>query len=488
MQLEKVIDDFRQRKLQIDFLEMELIQNKPGPNAVVYRGAGYVRQTEDDVLTFRLYANEVINIDLKKSFDVWQAVTPGRLYDETDYYTLKGLASDGTSWTAEQVLPHADWLASHRKPVAHGRLRSCIRSHERATPRALALYFFEKADLPCMIPKTSVLAQGCTFEIEYDDDIFAVRVKSEQPLPEYFDTRIEEALRFLLAQSVQTRVRAQGRQLELYSGIARSARTALGPPISRGSSAFMDNSWQLFDCYLDHIIRETRAAYWNPISNHVHNALEASSNSVDAWAIGLGVAVEGTASLLAYKLPGDQKAKMKELQKFIAKQVKDSDTHKQHGERVQSLVAGLTSVRAIDKMHWLVKQGGTTETHVRAWRDLRNRNVHPTGKIDVAPLDYQRLIDDLHAVSVLLYHIVFYIIGYKGSYTDYGAHGFPKAEYPPQAPVTQDPVQNLAGDDNKAESVEGPSSSGSIVTWLVSLITKLRYLLPCWRAADSARS
>jgi hypothetical protein len=54
MQLEKVIDDFRQRKLQIDFLEMELVQNKPGADAAAHRGKGYIRQTEDDVLTFRL--------------------------------------------------------------------------------------------------------------------------------------------------------------------------------------------------------------------------------------------------------------------------------------------------------------------------------------------------------------------------------------------------------------------------------------------------
>jgi hypothetical protein len=488
MQLEKVIDDFRQRKLQIDLLEMELIQNKPGGDAIVYKGKGYIRQTEDDVLTFRLYADEARNTDIAKSINTWHAIKPGRLYVETDYYTLKGLASDGTSWTAEQVLPQEDWLASHDKPIAHGKLRSCIRSQDRTMPRALGLYFFEKADLPCLLPTISFPAQGCTFEVEHEDDIFAIRVKSEQPLPEHFDTRIEGALRFLLAQSVQTRVRVQGHQFELFSGSARSVRTALGPPISRGSSAFMDNSWQLFDCYLGYITKETKAAYWNPISNHVHNALEASSNSIDAWAIGLGVAVEGIANLLPYKMPVDQKAKMKDLQKFITKQVAGSDTHKEYSGRVQGLVAGLTAVRAVDKMQWLVKQGGTLETHVQAWKDLRNRNVHPIGKIDVASLDYQRLIDELHKVSVLLYHIVFHIIGYSGPYTDYGAHGFPKAEYPPPVPAGEEPVEAPAGGNDKAESGEGVASSNSLTARFVQFVTKLRRLFPCWRAAGSVRS
>lgn len=457
MQLEKVIDDFRQRKLQIDFLEMELVQNKPGPDAVAYRGKGYIRQTEDDVLTFRLWANDVKNMDFKKSFDVWQETVPGKLYDEGSYYTFKGLASDGTAWSAEQALPEADWLASHDKPILHGKLRSCVRNSSGTIPHTLSLYFFEKADIPCLLDEITFTAQGCTFHVEKEDDLFRVRARSEQPLPEHFDTRIEEALRFLLAQSVQTRVRVQGTELELLSGSPRSARTGLGPPISRGSSAFMDNSWQLFDCYLGYITRETMGAYWNPVSNHVHNALEASSNSIDAWAIGLGVAVEGTANLLPYKLPDDQKTKMKDLQKFITKQVASSEAHKEYSGRVQGLVAGLTAVRAVDKMQWLVKQGGTSDVHVQAWKDLRNRNVHPTGKVDVASLDYQRLIDALHEVGVLLYHVVFHIIGYKGPYTDYGAHGFPKAEYPPPAPVAQDPVQAPAGSNDQADSGDGSS-------------------------------
>lgn len=449
MTLNKIIEDFRQRKLQVDFLEMELTQKKEGTDAIVYTGKGYIRQTEDDVLTFRLYADEAKNTSMIASFNSWNDIVPGTLYDETAYFTLRAVASDGIRWKAEQILPQCDWLAAHDTPVVYGNLNSCIRGDTPAEARGLALHFFEKADIPCLINEVNFTAQGCTFQVTKDDEGFVIRARSEQPLPEYFDTRVEEALRFLLAQSVITRVKVQGSQVELNSGARRSSSTRLGPPISRGSDAFLNNSWQLFDCYLGYILRETKTPYWNPCSNHLHNALEASANSMDAWAIGLGVAVEGVAGMLSYSLPNEQKTRMKELQKFITTQVNNSDTHKASGNRIQGLVAGLTAVRAIDKMLWLTQQGGTESAYVDAWKSLRNRGVHPTtGKTDIASLDYQKYIDELHKVGVLLYHIVFHLIGYSGPFTDYGGRGFPEKQYPfpPPLPATREEPEASVGD------------------------------------------
>jgi hypothetical protein len=429
--LNKIIEAFRARKLQVDLLQMELVQDKDGSDAIVYTGKGYIRQTEDDALTFKLYADEATNTSMVTSFNSWNDIIPGTLYEKTAYFTLRAVASDGVSWTAEHVLPEFDWLASHDKPIVRGKLNSCVRGDAPAEARGLTLHFFENADIPCLINQANFTAQGCTFRVKKDDESFVIRAQSEQPLPEHFDTRVEEALRFLLAQSVVTRVKVQGLQLELNSGAPRSFHPRLGPPISRGSQAFMNSSWQLFDCYLGYILRETKTPYWNPCSNHVHNALEASANSMDAWAIGLGVAVEGVAGILSYSLPKEQKTKMKELQQFITKHVNENDVHKESGNRIQGLVAGLTSVRAIDKMLWLTQQGGTENAYVDAWRSLRNRGVHPTtGKTDIASLDFQRYIDELHKVGVLLYHIVFQLISYSGPFTDYGARGFTEKQYP----------------------------------------------------------
>ena len=218
----------------------------------------------------------------------------------------------------------------------------------------------------------------------------------------------------------------------------------LGPPISRGSAAFHDKSWDLFETYLVFVIRKTRFGNWNSCTGYLHMAQEASANSLDAWAVGLGVAVEGLSSLIDMGQDKAEKKKrkaeeerLKKLQDLIVKQVSSRKRLKAFTERIKNLVAGLTSVRAIDRMKWLADHGGADPAQIKAWQKLRNRGVHPAtnGDVDVASLDFQQRIDELHRVTVLLYHIVFHVIGYRGAYTDYATRNFPAKNYPPASPL-----------------------------------------------------
>ncbi|MFZ2067202.1 MAG: hypothetical protein WAV27_14565, partial [Xanthobacteraceae bacterium] len=154
---------------------------------------------------------------------------------------------------------------------------------------------------------------------------------------------------------------------------------------------------------------------------------------------GLSVAVEGAASLIDLEENKAQKVKqkadnkrLKKLQDFIVREVSRRKRLKQFTPRIRGLVGGLTVVRAIDRMKWLVDQGGAESAHVEAWQRLRNRGVHPAtkGDVDVASLDFQKMLDELHSVTTLLYHIVFHVIGYRGPYTDYSARNFPAKDYP----------------------------------------------------------
>src|SRR3546814_293717 len=100
--------------------------------------------------------------------------------------------------------------------------------------------------------------------------------------------------------------------------------------------------------------------------------------------------------------PSDLKERLKKLQDFIVKQVSNRKSLKAYTERIRSLVGVLTSVRPIDRMKWLADHGGADTTHINAWRKLRNRSVHPAtkGDVDVASLDFQKMIDELHCVTV----------------------------------------------------------------------------------------
>jgi hypothetical protein len=200
MNPDRIISNFKQRKLHVDFIEMSLVQSKPDNSAISYKGKGYVCQTEDDILTFKLYANETRNTDVAADFNRMNKIKSGELYSHEAYYTLSGVASDGSTWSAKDVLPQCSWHVEHPNPIVHGKLSSVSCGELASNPKALTLHFFEKADLPVMLRDAKFKAGGCEFHVERDDDSFIVRTKSDVPLPEHFAMRIEEALQFLLAQ------------------------------------------------------------------------------------------------------------------------------------------------------------------------------------------------------------------------------------------------------------------------------------------------
>ncbi|MCW5687103.1 MAG: hypothetical protein KIT76_01010 [Pseudolabrys sp.] len=431
----QIITEFKKRTLHIDLHEMSLVQNKISDNKILYRGNGYIAQTSADVLTFRLYPNETNNTDFASSFNHLNATKAGELYSNESYYTLSGIAADGAVWKCDQVLPACDWSTNHSHPVVHGSLSTIVVGDLSPHPSKFVLHFFEKADLPVPTSQATFTAAGYQFHVEKSDDSFIVGVNSETVLPDYFDVRVEEALRFLLAQPVAVRALIHPGCVALRSKPANSSEVRLGPPISRGTAAFHEHSWDLLGAYLAFVAREAKETGWHPCTGYLHMAQQASASSLDVWATGLGVAVEGLASLVDVERADGrdtERQQLEQLQKFIVGQIAGHSQFDVFVDRIRGLVRGLTSVRAIDRMKWLADNGGANPALIDAWRSLRNRSVHPIGRdFDIASLDFQKVVDELHSVTTLLYQIVFHLIGYRGPHTDYASHGFPETVYPP---------------------------------------------------------
>src|SRR3954447_26406554 len=188
----------------------------------------------------------------------------------------------------------------------------------------------------------------CEFTIRKEPDAFTVRVKSTSPLPVYYYIRVDEALRFLLAQSIQMRVLFQPNRLELIAARSRSSCTTLPRPIARGTLQFYNDSWPLFAQYLTYVNRET-SSYWHPCSGYLHYACESSANSIEAFGVGLSVAVEGLAGLLPLELSEEDRKELTALRSFIVNQVTSHADFSKHARRIESMLAGLTQIRAIDR-------------------------------------------------------------------------------------------------------------------------------------------
>jgi hypothetical protein len=316
MTLSEIQSAFRKRSLNIDCVEMALIQNR-GTETITFKGPGYIRQGEDDRLCFKIYATETVNTDPSRDLDRITRATAGTLHRESDYYTLAAMAVDGTKWTASRILPQLVWPTGSGNPIVTGDLAAIGADWPVVEDGwSLVVHYFNDTGIPCIEDRYSFMAAGCKFTVEKQDAAFVVEAHGPEALADWFHMRIQEALRFLSAQSLDWRMllRHEGRlqRLDLASGTPRPRKAQLGRPVD-GDYGCIEDCWRLFKHYLEYVLTTVPASSWNQCSYYLYNACEASTGSVDAWAIGVSVAVEGIARLIKSELPPDEKTRLTRL-------------------------------------------------------------------------------------------------------------------------------------------------------------------------------
>jgi hypothetical protein len=270
-----------------------------------------------------------------------------------------------------------------------------------------------------------------------------IELTSDAAFPTAFDLRIREALQYITGKTAIWRVRLESEGIKLALELAspslwgKSGRAKLNPPISPASIDFHKHAWKLFACYLTYVVAKTEGTHWNPVAYHLYNACEATANSIDAWAVGVSVAAEAVAGLI--ELPSDD-AKAERLALFQKRMRECLRTQTDFADlvpRMEGSIGAMSKKRAPDTMYALADTGHVEKAYVDAWRCLRHPHVHPTLK-DLKkpdPVDYQRVLDHIHRVEVLLWQLTFYLVGYEGPFTDYGAENFPSKQYPLTTPA-----------------------------------------------------
>ena len=380
MTLSEILSAFRQRRLSIDCVEMTLTQNTVG-QAISFKGPGYIRQGEDDRLGFKIYAIETANTDPVQDLNRIARQTAGTLFRDTDYYALGVVAADGTRWTAGRILPDLHWPKDSGNPIVSGAVATLTAEcpmPERGS--SVVVHYFGDTRIPCIMDEFSFSAAGCEFTVRKGDGEFTVEARGAAVLAEGFPLRAQEALRFLLGQSVDWRVlscREGGRQrLQLASVIERARRPQLGRPID-GSVGTVEDCWRLFGQYLEYVITTKSASSWSRCSYYLYNACEASTGSVDAWAIGVSVAVEGIANLIQCDLPPDDKKRLSGLTNSVLEHIASKPCFASFAGRVKGLLGMMQNVRVQDRLRPLTEAGHADGAYLKAWSELRNKHVHP---------------------------------------------------------------------------------------------------------------
>jgi hypothetical protein len=436
MTLSEILSALKRRRLDIDCTEITLVQNTEA-EAISFKGPGHIRQGEDDQIGFKIYAVETANTDPLRDLNRISHETAGTLYRDSDYYSLSAAGVDGRKWTVDRILPRLLWPAGSGNPIVTGKIASMAAdcSAGESGP-SLVLHYFGDTQIPSIEDQYSFRAADCEFTIRKGDAEFIVEARGPGALANHFHVRIQEALRLLLAQSVDWRVLLRhegGRQrLELASGIQRPHRAQLGRPVD-GDYGCIEDCWRLFGKYLEYVLATVPTSSWNRCSYYLYNACEASTGSVDAWAIGVSVAVEGIANLIKGEVPAEEKTKLADLMKLVLAHISAQPCLAGFADRVKGLLGTMQNMRPQDRLWPPIEQGYVNQEYLRAWSKLRNKHVHPgeLGLGDTTITDYhQKLLGLINKTTVLMYWIIFYLIGYKGKFIDYGVPDYPYKEYP----------------------------------------------------------
>ena len=244
-------------------------------------------------------------------------------------------------------------------------------------------------------------------------------------MPPEMHTRIHEALKFVLARPISYRVLvrqdANARTIEFSKRASISKKVLLDPPLAATGYDYQSAFTELFGKYLAYVVANTPHPYWNFCTYHLHNACKSSANSIDSWALGLSVAVEGIAALVEIPEAPDAK-QLRALDDWLIKKVRPNKKFAAFIPKLKGLLSMLGQVRPQDKLALLANSGHVSKANANAWAELRNRHAHPKplDLTDIGSDHYQRLIDLINKTTVVMYHLTFYLIGYRGKYTDYG--------------------------------------------------------------------
>jgi hypothetical protein len=440
MSIDDYIAALKENRLQFDGATMELVQAR-NHEPVAYRGRGFVDQDKDGRLFFKLFVTEYENTDAFRSLNARLSSTSGQLFAPEDYYELKVVSLDGKIWQANGILPECSW-PSHSLPIVSGKMNAICSANSRLESNIhhLSVHIFEDLELPIWPERDGKViklnAANCEFEVSKTGPEVLVRASSKHPLPHNLAVRIQEALKFITAKPAIIRAisvtRPTGTSWTLMSAPRLTTETQKSPPLGRSHIEFLDHGWDLFVRYLEFTIKKSSMTYWSHVTYHVHNATEASANSMDAWAVGVSVAVEGLANLIQISSDRTEKELVRKLKCFVLEQVKESGEFSSQSLRLEGLLGSMNNTRVQDRLRPLTVSGNVTSAYVKAWSSLRNKHVHPKA-IDLKKLsegDIQDFLDLIYKVTTLMHEIVFYLIDYRGPYQDFGSNGWPIKIYP----------------------------------------------------------
>lgn len=440
MEFEKAAEAFRRKELELDFATITIAQCAE-TEPVTYSGPGYFRQDGGGKLEVKCYATTTPQMGIA-AFNRQMRSSSGSLYGEEDYYRTSAIDHAGHEWEASPSLLGSSISFVTEASVMTLTPRSLVRRLGwRGSASRLRLEFFgqRERNWTALFGAHDIeYAHGQRLALTIErgaEEAVVVTASSPGSLPPGLEMRLVEALQFVLCLDLHVDISDSAgdgkRTAELRSAGARPSRINPYPPLNTRSPGNTAPVIALLQHYLRYALTAPMADAWHPCSAHLAHARQASANSLEAWEVGLSVAVEGIANLIPAEAPSET-VDYRELRNELTAWLRERGYPESLVNRIGGMLAGLEMVRPKDRMMGLVDRGAVSKDDIAAWVRVRNTAVH-TRQItssDLEDSELQRRFDQLHRVYRLMHGMVFHLIGYSGSYSNYAERGFPDAVFP----------------------------------------------------------
>lgn len=461
LKLEEVVGELRLRTWSVDCPEMRLGRPRT-PGLTEYVGPGYLRQAANGSIGYKLYPTPPPAFDPPSIFPDMVA---GRILDEDYFHQLDAHDMEGRVWRVEQTIPspHTSYLGERQFTVVSGEVNflSTTRSQVQSVSSLKMMFFTEErvpgnasTEITTNTPDGSYIRSSRLDTAVFSTDLgnfsifnrpgmLVVTVVSPEKFPAHFEMRIVETLSFLLAKPLAWDVLElveDGLEIVHLRGAQRVDDAKLQPPISTGTIDMSGGDvWRLFDKYLTMVCAHTMPGF-HPCSRHVFSVLEASAGTINSRGLALGVAVEGIAKDLfpdVAALPPKLKSVVGRLQTYFRDwpEFNDEETKKAIFARVEPMLNQILNVSAKSRLYALAQVEAVYPEQIKAWNKLRNATAHGVAQ---ERDDLQQFCDLCDSVTVLMYTMIFYRIGYVGSYQYYSTHGWPKKYYRGRLPTEEE--------------------------------------------------
>lgn len=424
--------------LIIDFTEITL-SRASSHSSRTYQGSGSIYQTENGEIELKLYHifKSQSELYLEDYLFSSHEATPGKLFQDDEFFSLHGIDMKGREWSAKHILLDPSFSIPATGKVIVTTLSSIknisSRMGDNSNPPSLTAIFEGQYDLPYneykKIGNSSSLSicnlniNDCTYSIHKLDNNLQINCSSGSgaDVTKTFDLFLE-AIQIGIGQVMRPYY------LVFFHGDTctttiktRRPKKELPEPIP------IRTPWE--SKYLQTFITKYLGNFETPYNQYYgywHRIVGAYSGTLENQTLVLTTAIEGILKAF-YDQHGKPDDKFVEEISLAVPIIENLGIGVRAKNRIITTLNNAKDTTAKNALRNLEENKIVSNKMVKAWEKARNKAVHPI-KHELNNNEVQKLLDDIGTCLRIFYALLMNTISYHGVYIDYSEEGWPRSD------------------------------------------------------------